>query len=296
MLLYKNEIDKCYQRSKFKNNFYFIEIDGLKIPIKHNSKRIMINLSGGADSAILTHLLCNHIREQKLDIEVHVLQFIRKWITAPWQGQIGLDVYNYLSNKFSDITFKRYEALLPTCIEGTFLINSDDDGNHHFNTNWPTEIDAMNEIAEYYVTKNDIDTCYNAVTCNPSVPLNWRVHTRDLVCKGTKKDAERLIYTFDQIGQNKKNTVSRYLCCPFSYVDKSWVIKQYKDNNLIDMLNITRSCESVADKFNFPNWNGVIEDLIDCNKECFWCLERNWALEQNNLLQYKNKHGKLIIT
>jgi hypothetical protein len=62
------------------------------------------------------------------------------------------------------------------------------------------------------------------------------------------------------------------------------------------MLNITRSCESVADKFNFPNWNGVIEELIDCNKECFWCLERNWALEQNNLLQYKNKHGKLIIT
>jgi len=85
-----------------------------------------------------------------------------------------------------------------------------------------------------------------------------------------------------------------YNCNPFIFTDKEWIIKQYKDRNIIDLLNITRSCEGYIKDTNYINWNKNIEILEDCNN-CFWCKERNWALKQNNLLQYKNKFGKVII-
>ena len=57
-------------------------------------KRIAINLSGGADSALLAVLLCKIITEHSLDTKVDVITFQRCWETRPWQGYVSLRTCN----------------------------------------------------------------------------------------------------------------------------------------------------------------------------------------------------------
>lgn len=278
-------IGKCYDESPFKNEFDFFEIDSLKIPFKKDCNRILLWVSGGADSALLTYLMSEYISKNNLDVDIHVLQFARKWIKAPWQETIGKGVYNYFVRKYPNINYIRHSVMLPVCVEDAILVSK----------HTGEKIDSKsgdNLVSDehcYYISaKYFIDINYNATTSNPPFTIERRVKSRDLICNGTKQDSYRLIGTV--------LPYKGYNCNPFIYVDKSWVIKQYKNNNLIDLLNITRSCESYIKNIDYTNWDGNVDTLQDCNTECYWCEERNWALKQNDLLQYKDKYGKLRCT
>lgn len=54
---------------------------------------------------------------------------------------------------------------------------------------------------------------------------------------------------------------------PWINTDKKEIVRLYKKENLKDLFNITRSCVS-------PN--------VDICGECFWCMERNWAVNEIN--------------
>ena len=68
---------------------------------------------------------------------------------------------------------------------------------------------------------------------------------------------------------------------PIKFVSKDWVVKQYKDFKILDLFDITRSCEGEFNDITFKTYKpGQFVPL--CNT-CFWCKEREWALTQNNL-------------
>ena len=74
------------------------------------------------------------------------------------------------------------------------------------------------------------------------------------------------------------------VCHPFRNLDKSEIIKLYKQNNIWDLFELTRSCE--GDKNSYPgifkelDYNNYIygQDVPICG-ECFWCKERQWGID-----------------
>jgi len=81
------------------------------------------------------------------------------------------------------------------------------------------------------------------------------------------------------------STEDQFLCHPFRFVDKSWIVAQYFYYGIEDLFNLTRSCEGdVTHKKiapTIPNYQSYKPemDVPECGT-CFWCLERNWALSQ----------------
>jgi len=52
---------------------------GLDVMFDPEWKRIGVNLSGGADSCLLTYLLCKIIKDNKLETKVDVITYQRCW-------------------------------------------------------------------------------------------------------------------------------------------------------------------------------------------------------------------------
>ena len=72
---------------------------------------------------------------------------------------------------------------------------------------------------------------------------------------------------------------------PFVHTKKDWIIQQYYDHNVVDLLNLTRSCE--GDRIYYPEIFGNLDYrtyipgqyVPECG-HCFWCQERGWAISR----------------
>ena len=67
------------------------------------------------------------------------------------------------------------------------------------------------------------------------------------------------------------------ICHPFTNVRKDWVIKQYLDNEIGELLEITRSCEGEFEDIDYTNYTPY-QQVPTCGK-CFWCKEREWGIQ-----------------
>jgi 7-cyano-7-deazaguanine synthase in queuosine biosynthesis len=79
---------------------------------------------------------------------------------------------------------------------------------------------------------------------------------------------------------------------PFRFIEKSWVIAQYRELDLLDLFHITRSCEGdnstrpeVFMELDYKTYQPN-QPVPICGR-CFWCRERKWALEQYNFSNFK---------
>lgn len=233
-------------------------VDGVEIPYNKEFTKIAISLSGGADSALLTYILC------QIDTieEIHCISHIRMWKTRPWQTWDSLRVFEWFQKQFPNKKFIRHTNFISPELEygniGPSLI--DEYGKSVSGDN--IEIRAY---AEFICHWNNIDIYYNAVTRNP----------RNLDLGGMK---ERNIESNDD---NQHLRVMRHMekwaIHPFRFIEKNWIIKQYRNYKIEDLLNITRSCEGEFDNLNYKNYIPG-QDVPVCGK-CFWCKEREWAVE-----------------
>jgi len=234
----------------------------IKIPFDVSWKKLAISVSGGADSALLAFLLCNKISEIDSNIEVHIISHVRCWKTKPWQKYDGLGVYNYLVNRFPHIKFFRYENFVPPEMEwgniGPTII--DEYGKLVSGDN--VELRAF---AEYVCYHNNIDVYFNAVTRNPKEADFKGMVTRDI---DPTKENSHLEYM---------HHMGKIAAHPFRFIEKKYIILEYKKQNIVDLLKITRSCEGVFDNINYTNYTPYQEVPI-CG-ECFWCKERQWAID-----------------
>ena len=212
--------------------------------------RIGISISGGADSALLSFLICSNT-----DAEIHFTNQIRLWKTRPWQEHVADQVMNWFKNRFSNQFFV-HKNLIPPELEwadkGPSII--DEYG----------KLKSGNQIIlrshnEYVAHKYKLDALYGGINKNPDIDIAGKLADRD--------EGHILPYFVH-------NNIA--ICHPFVYTTKDWIIEQYYKHDIPDLLEITRSCEG---EFNGIDYNTYIpgQHVPTCGK-CFWCQERNWAI------------------
>lgn len=265
-----NEIQKIITRRTeyvigqlHRKGLYTVNVDDVRFPINHNWKNVLVMLSGGADSACLTYILCKIIQEKKLKIKINVVSGIRVWKSRPWAADVSEDVYNWLKKAFPKIIGKRHTIFVPTYFEHSNLGNAFDGR--------PGEAIVLSEYVEYLCNTLGYDAVYNATTQNPTNYEGDRMEGRDasnaeILCSAHEK--------YWKLGPLKTTT-------------KKWVIKQYKKYNILDLLRTTRSCEGDAylvDTMYGLDWQWYEKgkEVPECGK-CFWCKEKEWALKENKI-------------
>jgi hypothetical protein len=241
-------------------NFY--DVDGVKIPFDKSWDSVAISVSGGADSALLAYLICNLAKDTT--VKIHIINHVRMWKTRPWQQVDADNIYHWLFQEFYHATFIRHINFIAPEIEygniGPTL--TDEYGKKVSGDNI-----QQRAYAEYVCHKHNINAYYNAVTCNPKLLEVEGMTERDLIPTEDNKHLEFMIH------------MERIASHPFRFVDKSWVLKQYKRLNLEDLFNRTRSCEGEFEGINYKTYTPG--QYVPTCGTCFWCKEREWAIEQN---------------
>ena len=276
--------NRLYQHAAgYGTDWHCFTVNGLNIPISAQWNNIAINLSGGADSACLALLLCEHIQSQSLSIKLHVVSFIRCWETRPWQGPIALAMYQGLQRRYPEIIGDRHQVYFPPELEmGVSGIILDGRSGDQI---------IGGSYNRYLCMRLGMDAVYNATSQNPNVDPPWtdRVVSRDL--QAADADSAHVIWPF--VG------TATLVCRPFAFVQKDWIMAQYQLFGARDLLSMTRSCEG--------DLLGELSDVLDiktysydaavpvplCNR-CFWCRERTWAeLRCDAVVQDLRDSGKI---
>jgi len=234
----------------------------VNIPFSDNWTDVAISVSGGADSALLSYMVCELAKEH--NITVHIINHVRCWKTKPWQQHDAERVYKWLFQRFYHTTFKRHTNFIAPELEyGNIGPNlTDEYGKCVSGDNI-----QQRAYAEYICKKYNINAYYNAVTRNPRQAKFNGMLERDLEPTEENKHLEYMVH-LDVVASH-----------PFRFVDKSWVISKYKELGLDDLLSITRSCEGVFADIDYNNYKPG--QYVPVCGECFWCKEREWAIEQS---------------
>lgn len=217
-----------------------------------NSKwnRIGISLSGGADSALLAYLIL-----RQTDAEIYFTTQIRMWKTRPWQRYVAQDVVAWFRNHFTN-RIEHIEGFIPPEMEepNTTLITDE------YGKSKPGNRIILRAHNEWVIHTHKLDAWFAAVTKNPE----------DVPGGLPERDEGVLPLHMKHMGID--------ICHPFVYTTKDWIVKQYYEHDIEDLLNLTRSCEGEFEGLDYktytPGWPVPI-----CG-ECFWCKERAWAIEQ----------------
>jgi len=268
------------------NRFIHTSI-GIPIPFDPDWKRIGFNISGGADTAILMYIVLKHISEQNLDIEVHTISHIRIWTSRPWQRTVRLNVVKKLKDYFPNIKMVEHENFIPVEIEMA-VIGSVIPVKGEMKSGDQIE---NSSYARYIGFRFKLDAAYCATTRNPE----------HMSKKGGDPGRDYLTDTidFDQMVYGPYHTgLFPMQVKPFMYYTKDQVICEYFVHDVEELLNTTRSCEGETGYMNDASVaEGITNKMVDngfenafihytpgdelpeCGK-CFWCLERNWAIEE----------------
>jgi len=241
-----------------------VEHDGVYLPVNSDWKNIAISLSGGADSALLAYLICSNLK----NVNVHIISNIRMWRTRPWQRPISIEIYNWLKNRFPNHNFYRHENLIsPELEHGAIgLVIKDRFGNMKSGDQIMSR-----SFAEYVGHNNDIKIWFAGITRNPkldSITMSPQDRNVDYL---DERDISLMLLEFGNV------LVSH----PFVFVSKDWVVKQYKDLDILELFNLTRSCEGDFEGLDYTTYKPG--QYVPVCGECFWCQERNWAKEVNGI-------------
>ena len=216
-------------------------------------KRIGISISGGADSTLLAFLICSNT-----NANIHFTNQIRLWKSRPWQEHVADQVIDWFKTRFNN-TFYVHRNLIPSELEWA------DKG--------PTIVDEYGKLKsgnqiilrshnEYIAHKYQLDALYGGINKNPDIKIDGALKDRD---------AGHIPPHFVHNGVA--------ICHPFVYTKKDWIIKQYYDNNILDLLELTRSCEGEFSGLDYTTYTSG--QYVPVCENCFWCKERAWAIEQS---------------
>jgi hypothetical protein len=232
----------------------------IEIPVDPLHKNIAIAISGGADSALLAYLICSKIT----DSTIHVINNIRCWKSKPWQQEDFKRVFNYLQNSFPHINFKVHTNFIPPELEWGDKGRTITDEYGKLVSGDTLELRAW---AEYVCFQNKVESYYNGVTRNPKNVDFKGMPTRDIDPSDDNKHLELMMH----MGFEAHH--------PFRFIDKGAIYDCYKDLDILELFELTRSCEGEFTDLNYKTYTpGQIVPV--CNT-CFWCKERTWSIEQS---------------
>jgi hypothetical protein len=222
----------------------------MNLTIDKKWKRIGISLSGGADSALLAYLIL-----KETDADIYFTTQIRMWKTRPWQRYVAQDVVQWFRDHFNN-RIEHIEGFIPPEMEEPHTTYITDEYG---------KLKSGNRIIlrahnEYLGHIHNLDAWFCAVTKNPS----------DVPGGLPERDDGVLPLHMKHMGVD--------VCHPFVYTTKDWIVKQYYNENILDLLNRTRSCEGEFADLDYTTYTPR-QFVPTCN-ECWWCKEREWAIEQ----------------
>jgi hypothetical protein len=241
---------------------HLYNIDGVEIPLDSKWRNIAVSVSGGADSALLAYLVCELSKGHNTTI--HIINHVRMWKTRPWQRYDADRVIRWLAVRFPTIEFRRHTNFIAPELE---YGNAGPNLTDEYGKRVSGDNIQQRAYAEYICSVNNIDSYYNGVTRNPRLAQFNGMLERDI----------------EPTPDNEHLRIMRHMDLwaihPLRFVDKSWVIKQYKRLDIQDLLEITRSCEGEFDNINYTNYTPG--QYVPTCGTCFWCREREWAIEQS---------------
>lgn len=232
----------------------------IDIPFDPGWKKVAVSVSGGADSALLAYLLCQKVTDQ----EVHVISHVRCWKTKPWQEYDAKRVYDWLVDRFSKINIYRHVNFISPDLEYGRIGPTITD---EYEKSVSGDNIEQRSFAEYICHKYNIDCYYNGVTRNPRNEDFGGMSEREL----EKTEKNKHLEFMEHMG--------RYASHPFRFISKDILISEYKKQNVVELFNITRSCEGTFDWLDYRNYKEG-EEVPVCG-DCFWCKERYWAVDQS---------------
>ena len=224
----------------------------MELYLNSDWRRIGISLSGGADSALLAYLICKNVSP---NTEIHFNIQIRLWKTRPWAEYVADNVVTWFKDNFDHKFYVHKNLVPPELEEPTEYLIKDEYG----------KMKSGNRIIlrshnEYIAHKHNLDALYAGVNMNPDIDIPGKV---------AERDEGHIAPHFVHNGVD--------ICHPFVYTKKNWIIKQYYNNGIEQLLNITRSCEGEFDNLDYTTYKpGMF--VPQCG-ECFWCKERQWGID-----------------
>lgn len=242
----------------------YVDIDSVQIPFDSTWKKISVSSSGGADSTLLLYLLCDHITRNNLDIEIHVINHVRCWKTKPWQEYDAIKIFKHVSDIFSNLKFQRHVNFIPPEMEWG---NAGPTMTDEYGKTVSGDNIELRAFAEYICYKFDIPVYFNAVTRNPKAVDFQGMPTRDI---DPNDDNEHLLLM---------KHMDKWACHPFRFTEKNWIINQYRRLGIVDLFELTRSCEGEVEGIDYKNYTPY-QPVPICG-ECFWCKERKWAIDES---------------
>jgi len=245
-----------------------IEQDGVEIFFDESWKNIAISVSGGADSALLAYLLCKYMRDNHIGhITVHFISHTRCWKTKPWQANDSAMVWSSIIQEFMKIGFERHINFIAPDLEwgdkGPTLVDE-------YSKQVSGDNIQIRAYAEYICHHYNIDAYYNAVTRNPKEADFQGMPSRDI----EPTENNQHLSVMQHMG--------RWAIHPFRFIEKDWIYKQYKDLDLLWLWNRTRSCEGTFEGIDYKNYDPIKTKVPTCGN-CFWCKEREWAVQRNEI-------------
>lgn len=260
-------------------------LDNTFFPLDTSLNNICVHLSGGADSACGTAILCDYISKLELDITVYVISYIRVWNNRPWAEYISLDVYHKIQSMFPNVKMKRETCFVPPELEDR-------------NIGTPTvkglgkKVNLMQVVIDshtnYFIAKNNIQALYNFTTANPT-------HLADHDSAELSRNVTKThIDNGQKIQYSECDTY--YEASPWVLLQKDFILGQYYKRGWEDLLDITRSCEGDKKLFDHKYTNHFVDyteykhgetPIPECHEitknideQCFWCAERQWAKQE----------------
>jgi 7-cyano-7-deazaguanine synthase in queuosine biosynthesis len=234
----------------------------MNIPFDPKWKNIAVSMSGGADSALLAYLICDLAKDHNTTI--HIINHVRMWKSRPWQQDDADRVYNWLFQKFYYTPFVRHTNFIAPDIEYGNIgpILTDEYGKKVSGDNI-----QQRAYAEFICHKNNIEAYYNGVTRNPRLAVFKGMRERDIEPTDDNKHLTAMTH------------MGRMVFHPFRFIEKSEIVRTYKELGIMDLFNITRSCEGEFEGIDYTTY--IKNQPVPTCGECFWCKERIWAIEQN---------------
>jgi tRNA(Ile)-lysidine synthase TilS/MesJ len=243
-------------------------INGLPILFNEKTKNILLNFSGGADSSLLLYLLCNYIKDNNYKTKIYPITYLRFADSKPWLEKVAVNVYNYLKEMFPDVIQEQIWGFIPNEFETvkiSALKNSKLDEEFPSN-DMHCDVLCTVRYQEYIMKKYNIDYVYSGTTANPENFIEGEP-------------------SFKNISVSKDNidwAIKGPAINPFAFVQKNWIMAQYHNLNLHELLDITRSCS--ADTLILGlKWLYNNKIPHECGV-CFFCKEKEWA--KNNMKDY----------
>jgi len=202
--------------------------------IETPNEPIGVSVSGGADSALLLYLL----------MSVHKNKMYICTVAA--------------ADKF-ERNAKRTPSIIEYCSNATGFTNYE----HRLRHIPHQTLENLNEDLSSLLDSNTISCFYNGATANPPADVVESFISKDGPVDDRTPDGNRPEILFD--GKVR---------LPFANIDKRGIANLYREHNLLDLFDLTSSCEWQDDTMkHLPDIDPTVEQ---CGY-CWWCEERQWG-------------------